>query len=75
MDFGGPAHAMRVVSLHPGVTFAEVQEATGFPLVEGDIRETPLPDAPALEIIARLDPHGLRAGVIKDNPPALRSAS
>lgn len=74
MDFGGPNHAVRVISLHPGVTFAEVQEATGFPLIEGDLRETALPDAPALEIIARLDPHGLRASVFKDNPPALRAA-
>ena len=30
MDFGGPDHAIRVVSLHPGVHFDEVQEATGF---------------------------------------------
>ncbi len=75
MDFGGPDHAVRVISLHPGVTFAEVQEATGFPLLEGDLRETPLPDQAALEIIARLDPHGLRASVFKDNPPALRAAA
>jgi hypothetical protein len=34
MDFGGPGHAVRVVSLHPGVTFAEVQEATGFELID-----------------------------------------
>ncbi|MEO5587848.1 MAG: ketoacid CoA transferase [Novosphingobium sp.] len=75
MDFGGPDHAMRVISLHPGVTFGEVQEATGFPLLAGDLRETPLPDAAAIQIIARLDPHGLRASVFKDNPPALRAAA
>ena len=75
MDFGGPDHAVRVVSLHPGVTLEEVQEATGFPLVAGDLGETPLPDAAALAIIARLDPHGLRASVIKDNPPARRTAA
>lgn len=75
MDFGGPDHAVRVISLHPGATFAEVQEATGFPLLEGDLRETALPDPAALEIIARLDPHGLRASVFKDNPPALRAAA
>lgn len=72
MDFGGENHAIRIVSLHPGVTFEEVQAATGFPLERGEIIETPLPDAQALEIIAALDPHGIRAGVIKDNPPARR---
>lgn len=75
MDFGGLDHAVRVISLHPGVTFEEVQEATGFPLLEGDLRETALPDQAALEIIARLDPHGLRASVFKDNPPAQRTAA
>lgn len=76
MDFGGENadgnRAIRVVSLHPGVSFDEVQAATGFPLERGEIVETPLPNAQALEIIAALDPHGIRAGVIKDNPPARR---
>ncbi|CCA90251.1 MULTISPECIES: CoA-transferase subunit beta [unclassified Novosphingobium] len=77
IDFGGKDaegnRAMRVVSLHPGVTFDEVQEATGFALeLAEDVAQTPLPGAEALEIIARLDPHGIRASVIKDNPPALR---
>ncbi|GAA1365134.1 CoA-transferase subunit beta [Streptomyces beijiangensis] len=31
-DFATPDHSMRIVSLHPGVTLTEVQEATGFPL-------------------------------------------
>ncbi len=30
MDFGGPDHQVRLVSLHPGVTVEQVQEATGF---------------------------------------------
>lgn len=76
IDFGGENadgnRAIRIVSLHPGVSFDEVQAATGFPLERGEIIETPLPDAQALEIIAALDPHGIRAGVIKDNPPARR---
>lgn len=72
MDFGGASNAIRVISLHPGVTFAEVQEATGFPLEQGDTVETALPDAGALALVARLDPHNIRAGVIKDNPPARR---
>ncbi|ABP64611.1 Acyl CoA:acetate/3-ketoacid CoA transferase beta subunit-like protein (plasmid) [Novosphingobium aromaticivorans DSM 12444] len=75
MDFGGPEHAIRVVSLHPGVTFEEVQAATGFELHRlADLPETPLPTAEALEVIAALDPHNIRATVIKDNPPAKRAA-
>lgn len=75
MDFGGTDHAIRVVSLHPGVTFEEVQAATGFALERGDLTETALPDAEALAIIDRLDPHGFRASVIKDNPPAIGSVA
>ena len=75
MDFNGPDNAIRVISLHPGVTFDEVQAATGFELHKADtIATTPLPDAEALEIIAQLDPHNIRASVIKDNPPAVREA-
>lgn len=74
MDFGGKDNAIRVVSLHPGVTFEEVQEATGFPLEKGDLVETPMPTAEALEIIAQLDPHNIRASAIKDNPAAKRTA-
>jgi glutaconate CoA-transferase subunit B len=70
MDFGGPDHAIRVISLHPGVRFDDVQAATGFPLINAVAGETPLPDAAALAIIQRLDPHNFRASVIKDNPPA-----
>lgn len=70
MDFCGMDNAVRVVSLHPGVTFADVQSATGFTLTDAVHGETPLPTAEQLEIISRLDPHNIRAGVIKDNPPA-----
>ena len=74
MDFGGTDNAVRVVSLHPGVTFDEVQEATGFTLEKAEMTETPLPTAEQLAIIASLDPHNIRATVIKDNPPARRAA-
>jgi glutaconate CoA-transferase subunit B len=73
MDFGGKDHALRVISLHPGVTFDQVQEATGFELEKGELAETPLPTAEALEIIASVDPHNIRASVIKDNPPARKA--
>jgi len=33
-----------------------------------------LPDAEALAIIAQLDPHNIRAGAIKDNPPARKAS-
>jgi glutaconate CoA-transferase, subunit B len=75
MDFGGPDHQIRVVSLHPGVTFAEVQENTGFPLakIAEEIPTTPAPTAEQLELIAQLDPNNVRATVLKDNPPGVRS--
>jgi glutaconate CoA-transferase, subunit B len=75
MDFGGRDHAMRVISLHPGVSFDEVQAATGFPLIDAVTGETPFPTEEQLAIIARLDPHNIRGTVIKDNPPALRNAA
>lgn len=75
MDFGGPGHAIRVVSLHPSVTFEDVQAATGFPLLRADtLAATPLPDAEQLAIIRRLDPQDLRGRQIKDNPPLLKAA-
>ena len=77
LDFGGPDHAMRVVSLHPGVTLEQVQAATGFPLhVEGTPPVTPAPTAEQLEVIrTRLDPHNLRATVFKGNPGGVRQAA
>ena len=79
MDFGGPDadgfRAIRVISLHPGVTFAAVQEQTGFPLIDAIAGETPLPGADELAVIATLDPHGIRASVFKDNPPARKAAA
>ena len=74
MDFGGTDNAIRVVSLHPGVTFEEVQDATGFALEQGDIVETGLPTAEQVAVIASLDPHNIRATAIKDNPPARKAA-
>ena len=69
MDFNGPAHAARVLSLHPGVALDQVRAETGFPLlVADDLRVTPMPDAEQVAIIRRLDPHGVLASVIKGNP-------
>lgn len=75
MDFKGPNHAIQVRSLHPGVRFADVEAATGFPILQADdCGETPAPSGEQLEIIRRLDPHDLRATVIKNNPPGVRHA-
>lgn len=65
LDFGGPQHQVRLRMLHPGVSAAQVQEATGFPLhLPDDVVETPAPTAAQRALLARLDPHGLRAGVL-----------
>jgi hypothetical protein len=53
---------MHLRSVHPGVTVDEVVAATGFELaIEGDVPETRAPTAEELEVMARLDPRGLRA--------------
>lgn len=61
-DFQTPDNAMRIVSVHPGVTVDEVVEATSFELiVEGDVAETRQPTDDELRIIRDvLDPKGLR---------------
>jgi glutaconate CoA-transferase, subunit B len=72
MDFAGSENAIRLVSLHSGVTRELVAEATGFAVEMGaDVAETPLPSEEQRAIIARLDPHNLRSTVIKGNPPAV----
>lgn len=75
LDFGGVDHAIRLVSLHPGVSVDEVRENTGFDVAvpDGAIPVTPLPDAEALAVIRRLDPHDIRATLLKGNPPAVRA--
>ena len=76
MDFGGPDHAPRLVSIHPGISVEQVVENTGFELVVPDeVPTTPAPTAEQLDIIAAMDPHNQRAAQIKDNPPGDRSAA
>jgi acyl CoA:acetate/3-ketoacid CoA transferase beta subunit len=62
-DFETPDHAMRIRSVHPGVTVEAVVEATGFPLVVPD--QVPTTAAPTPEDVrlldAVLDPSGLRS--------------
>jgi len=73
MDFNGQDHAIRVISLHPGVSFDEVQDNTGFSLERAnDLVQTSPPAAEQLAILERLDPHGLRKTIFRDNPPGER---
>jgi len=76
LDFGGPNHAIRLVSLHPGVSLDEVRDNTGFDIVlpDGVIPTTPTPTAEAREIIRALDPHGIRKAILKGDPPGIRAA-
>lgn len=62
LDFGGPDHRMRLLSVHPGVTVEDVQDATGFELaLADDVQETRPPDAEELRLIREIvDPGGLR---------------
>lgn len=75
MDFEGPDHAIRVRSLHPGVTFDQVQDATGFPLIRpDDMGESPAPTVDEMAIIRRLDPRDSRAKAFSENPTFERQA-
>ena len=61
LDLGGPGGTMRLVSVHPGVTVEEVQEATGFELHTADVVESRLPTEEELRLIREvLDPKNLR---------------
>lgn len=74
MDFSGPDHAIVVKSLHPGVTFEQVQAATGFPLLRAEnLGTTPAPTEEQMALIRKIDPHNLRATVLKNNPPGVRA--
>jgi acyl CoA:acetate/3-ketoacid CoA transferase beta subunit len=61
LDFAGPDHRMRLVSVHPGVTVDDVVAATGFELALADrVEETRPPTPEETEAITRLDPKGMR---------------
>ena len=54
---------MRLVSVHPGVTVEQVQEATGFELLvpDGDVPETTPPTPEQVRLIREeIDPDGAR---------------
>jgi acyl CoA:acetate/3-ketoacid CoA transferase beta subunit len=62
LDFQTADHTMRLCSVHPGVTAADVTAATGFPLaIPRDVPVTRLPTGQELALIrGYLDPAGLR---------------
>ncbi len=73
MDFGGPGHQLRVLTLHAGITARQVQDNTGFELtVPATAPTTPAPTVEQLAIIAALDPHNQRATQIAGDPPGQR---
>jgi acyl CoA:acetate/3-ketoacid CoA transferase beta subunit len=68
LDFDTPDHAMRLRSVHPGVTVDEVRAATGFDLViPADVPESRLPTPEEVELIDTvIDPDGLRLLEVPD---------
>lgn len=73
-DFGGPDGTMRVVSLHPGVDFARVQEMTGFALPDpgSEVPVTAAPTEEELHVIRTvIDPSGMRRLESQEASPAL----
>lgn len=62
LDFGGPDHAMRLVSVHPGVTVDDVVANTGFELaIDSEVPHTREPTAEELRLLREdIDPKGLR---------------
>jgi acyl CoA:acetate/3-ketoacid CoA transferase beta subunit len=65
LDVGGPGGTVRLRSVHPGVTVADVRAATGFELaVDGSDADVPQTREPTVEerVLVRevLDPRGLR---------------
>jgi acyl CoA:acetate/3-ketoacid CoA transferase beta subunit len=66
-DFDTPDHAMRLRSLHPGVTVDDVVAATGFELVIPDeVAESRPPSTAETTILEQLDPTGLRFAEVPD---------
>ncbi|MFI0454056.1 CoA-transferase subunit beta [Actinomadura sp. 6N118] len=62
LDFATPTRRMRLRSVHPGVSVADVVGNTGFELdIPADVPETRLPTSDELQVMREvLDPRGLR---------------
>jgi acyl CoA:acetate/3-ketoacid CoA transferase beta subunit len=76
LDFATPDRRMRLASVHPGVTVAEVVEATGFELAGlelggtgasgGEVAESRVPTDEELAVIEQVDPRGIRYEEVPD---------
>jgi len=61
MNFKNPERAMQIQNYHPGHTVDEIKENTGFDLrVAPDVAETPVPTKDIIQLIAGIDPDGVR---------------
>lgn len=61
MDFEPGSKAMRLISLHPGVTVEQVKKATGFDLIIPlTVEETTPPSGNELAFMQEIDPKGVR---------------
>ncbi len=67
MDFGGPDHAMQLVSVHPGVSVGEVLANTGFDLFyDENVPITREPTDDELRLLRDvLDPDGAALGTVR----------
>jgi len=67
LDFECPERRMRLRSVHPGVSVDDVVAATGFDLIiPDDVPTSRVPSDAELEVLARLDPKGLRLREVPD---------
>lgn len=64
-DFSGENHAMRLLSVHPGVTVDEVLENTGFELDTSDVTDSRLPTDEEMTLLGVIDPKGSRSREVK----------
>ncbi|HMC71543.1 MAG TPA: CoA-transferase, partial [Mycobacteriales bacterium] len=67
LDFETPEHRMRLRSLHPGVSVADVVEATGFELdLPARPPTTRVPTDDELALLEQIDPAGERYREVPD---------
>ncbi|MEK9650361.1 MAG: ketoacid CoA transferase [Gammaproteobacteria bacterium] len=62
-DFNGDNNSFRLISIHPDVDLASIEQSTGFQVDVSNYVETELPSSREIEIIEYLDPKGMRFSV------------
>ncbi|MDP9092341.1 MAG: CoA-transferase [Actinomycetota bacterium] len=60
LDFRTPDRRMRLVSVHPGVSMANVVAATGFELAVADVAMTRIPSSDEFRLLDFIDPQRIR---------------